>query len=506
MSVRADPDMVSTARVRAARSRAVAVRPELWLLAGLLVVGALLRFITLGTQSYWYDEAQAAHELGLSFGAMVSSMISHESNPPLYFVLGWVWAKLFGTGAVGLRSLSAIAGVVVIWLTYLCGRELVSERAGLVAAALAAVSPFMIWYSQEAREYMLLAAFSGASVLFFARALHRGAARDLALWALFSALAILTYSFAGFLIAPEAVILLYALRRRDTVLSVAVVAVVQAALLPLILGHASNSLLSFIRDTPLHLRIEQVPVTFGFGQLYLSGSLVNYSYLGAAVLAAALILLLVIGSPSAQLRGAGIAAVLAAFVLVVPLLLALAGVDYYLARALIPAWIPLAVVIGAACTAPRARLPGAALAVVLLGGFIYAQVKIESSPQYQRPNWRGVAAALGTTSAPRAIVVYDGLGTDPLATYVPRVDWTTPARPLTIDELDVVGSPFQTRVSPLPAGVSFLGRKVVGGFLVDRFALSPALTLPASAIAGRAQQLLQPGSPNLPVLFARSLT
>ena len=28
----------------------------------------------------------------------------------------------------------------------------------------------MIWYSQEAREYMLLAALSGASLLYFARA------------------------------------------------------------------------------------------------------------------------------------------------------------------------------------------------------------------------------------------------------------------------------------------------------------------------------------------------
>ena len=31
----------------------------------------------------------------------------------------------------------------------------------------------MIWYSQEAREYMLLAAFCGASFLFFARSWQR---------------------------------------------------------------------------------------------------------------------------------------------------------------------------------------------------------------------------------------------------------------------------------------------------------------------------------------------
>lgn len=501
MSVRARPDTLSAARIPAARLQATAVRPELWLLAGLLVIGGLLRVVTLGTQSYWFDEAQAAHELGLSFGAMLSSMVSHESNPPLYFVVGWVWAKLFGTGAVGLRSLSALAGIAAIGLTYSAGRELVSERAGLVAAALAAVSPFMIWYSQEAREYMLLAALCGASVLFMARSLHRASARNLWLWAVFSALAILTYSFAGFLIAAEAIVLLYRVRSRLAVTAAAVVALVQAALLPLILGHASSSLLSFIRVVPLHTRIEQVPVTFGLGTLYRSPSLVNYGLLGAAVLIGALILLLVGGAPRAQLLGAGIAALLAAVVILAPLLLALGGVDYYIARALMPAWIPLAIVIGAAATAPGARLAGAALALVLVGAFVYAQIKIESDAQYQRPQWRAVAAALGTAHGPRAIVLDDGLGTDPLATYLPRVPWTLPSGPLTVDEVDVIGSPFQTRAHPLPAGVQLVGRKVVDGFLVDRFALSSAWSGAADAIGARAQQLLPQATPYPAVLL-----
>ncbi len=85
--------------------------PEPWILALLIVVGAVLRFTTLASQSYWFDEAQAAHEFSLSLGAMFHSMIVHETNPPLYFVLGWVWAKVFGNGEAGLRSLSALAGL-----------------------------------------------------------------------------------------------------------------------------------------------------------------------------------------------------------------------------------------------------------------------------------------------------------------------------------------------------------------------------------------------------------
>jgi uncharacterized membrane protein len=505
MSVGTRHELTAPAPLHATRARLRRVEPELGVLAGLVVIGALLRFLTLGSQSYWYDEAQAAHELSLSFGAMVSAMISHESNPPLYFVVGWVWAKAFGTGVVGLRSLSALAGTAVIPVTYLGGRELVSPRAGLFAAALATVCPFMIWYSQEAREYMLLALLCGASLLYFARSLRRPTRRSLTLWALASGLAILTYSFAGFLVFAEALGLLYAVRTRQTALVVATVVVVQAALLPLLLGHASPSLLSFIDSTPLAMRIKQVPISFAFASLYQT-SIVNYGLLGAAGLVAALILLLVAGAPRTELQGAGIAAGLAAVVIVVPLLLALAGVDYYLARALMPAWIPLAVVVGAACAAPRARLPGAALALLLLGSFIYVQAKIQSQPRYQRPDWRGVARALGHAQGPRAIVVANGLGTDPLRIYLPGVAWTPPSGAVTVDEVDVVGSPYQVKVSPLPAGTRMIGRRVVDGFLVDRFLVAPAWRAPLPAIAARGQALLTPATPGAPALLQSAVS
>ena len=293
MLVPARSDAATAARTsRALRVASTSV--EAWLLAGLTGLGAVLRFATLGAQSYWFDEAQAAHELHLSFGSMVSQMILHETNPPLYFVLGWLWARVFGTGEVGLRSLSALIGTAVIPIAYLCGRELVSRRAGLVAAALAALSPFLIWYSQEAREYMLLTAMCGLSLLYFARAWRDPSGRNIALWAVFSALAVLTHFFAGFLVAPEALWLLYVIRNRTIAYAAAGVAAVQLALVPLLVSQAGNSLLGFITGTRLATRIQQVPVAFGLGNLYES-SAVRYGLLGAAVLAGAVIVLVVIG-------------------------------------------------------------------------------------------------------------------------------------------------------------------------------------------------------------------
>jgi mannosyltransferase len=494
----------SDAAVAARTSRALRVAStsvEAWLLAGVVAVGAWLRFATLSAQSYWFDEAQAAHELHLSFGSMLNSMVVRETNPPLYFVLGWLWARVFGTGEVGLRSLSALAGTAVIPIAYLCGRELVSRRAGLMAAALAALSPFMIWYSQEAREYMLLALLCGASLLYFARAWHDPSRRNVALWGVFSALAVLTHFFAGFLVAPEALWLLYVIRDRAIAIAAGAVAVVQLALAPLLFTHATKSLLGFIGETPLRTRIQQVPVAFGLGTLYQSPA-VRYGLLGAAVLVGACIALLLVGADSNQLRGAGAAAALAAVVLLVPLVLALLGEDYYIPRALIPAWIPLAVVVGAACTAPRARAPGAVLAVVLLASFVYAQVKISDHAEYQRPDWRGVARALGPASATRAIVADDGSpATDPLAIYLPGVPWSgAPAGPVTVDEVDVVGRRWQTRASALPAGTRLVGSRTVDDFLVDRFSIGAARQLTQSQITALAGQLLTPPVPGAVVL------
>ena len=57
-------------------------------------------------------------------------------------------------------------------------KELVSSRVGLIAALLTAVNPFLVWYSQEARSYALLALLGALSLLFFVRALNSPSRRS----------------------------------------------------------------------------------------------------------------------------------------------------------------------------------------------------------------------------------------------------------------------------------------------------------------------------------------
>ena len=127
---------------------------------------------------------------------MLHEVKHSESNPPLYYVIAWGWAKVFGLGEVGLRSLSALFGAATIPVAYFIGRELSGRRAGYITAAIVAVNPMLIWYSQEARGYALLVFLAALSFLFFLRALRTHDNRDLALWSLASIGALTTHYFA----------------------------------------------------------------------------------------------------------------------------------------------------------------------------------------------------------------------------------------------------------------------------------------------------------------------
>jgi hypothetical protein len=472
------------------------------LLVGLVLVAAVLRFATITRQSFWLDESQAVHELRLPFGAMLHAWSATEWNPPLYLLIAWPWAKLLGTGEFALRSLSAVLGVAVVPLLYLTGRDLVSRRAGLMAAGLAAVNPFMIWYSQEAREYMLLMVLCSASLWCFARAWRAPTGRALLWWAVVSALALLTQYFAGFLIAAEGLALVYRARNRASVASLVAMAVVLAPFIPHVLPRFQRST-GFIVSVGLSVRLQQVPVSFGLYPVY-QDSATRYGLLGAAALGAAVIALLVVGADDRELRGAGVAALLTAAVVVVPLLLALVGHDDFIARGLMPGWLPLAVVVGAACAAPRARAAGAGLALVLVALFIYGYVRVNSDAQLEKPNWRAVAAALGHATGPRAIVAYDGqFATGPLSIYLPAVAWAGPGAaplptgPVLIRELDIVGAAGDTLARRLPGVVIGARTRTVGGYLVVRLRLRRPWTETPRTIVGRAAALLGPAPTGL---------
>src|ERR1035438_4219118 len=78
-----------------------------------------------------------------------------EANMSLYYVLLRGWLR-FGDPAWWVRLLSALTAVAVVPIVYWIGRELLSDRAGVLAALLLAINVFHIRYSHEARSYSLV--------------------------------------------------------------------------------------------------------------------------------------------------------------------------------------------------------------------------------------------------------------------------------------------------------------------------------------------------------------
>ena len=402
----------------------------------LVAAGAAIRFSTLDLQSFWVDEGITVHLLRMDFGGMFSSALDGEQTPPLYYVLAWLWTRPFGTGEAGLRSLSALVGTATVPLAWAIGRKLVSERVGLVAAGLVAFNPLLVWYSQEARSYALLVLLAGLSILAFLRALEQSSARNLARWAVVSALALCTHYFALFVVVPEALwLLLRTPDRRRAGIAVAGVAAIGAVLLPLAIHQAGNPGANFIGTTALGERMLQLPKQYLVG--YASPAAVLFTMLAAIVAAGAVWFVLTRTDPHE--RGAArSAALLLACAAGVPLVLAVAGADYLVTRNAIAGLLPFVLLLAIGLGARRAGWVGLAAAAVLCGLGLSAVVSVDARPEFQRDDWRGVARVLGSTNEPRGVVVSPAKGQTPLAVYVGGLN-PFPGRPYLLSEIDLIG-------------------------------------------------------------------
>src|SRR2546423_5159150 len=182
------------------QTRELIGRTDLVLVA-VVVLGAVVRFWGLGSQSLWLDEWLTAKAASGSLSELFRHVSEHEGIPPPYFLLVWGWVRLFGDGETALRAVSALAGAATVPVAYCIVREFGQRRTvARVAALLVAVNPMLVWYSQEARPYGLVTFLSALSLLMFARVWKRGQPRDFILWGFVSAGAVPLLYFAVFFV------------------------------------------------------------------------------------------------------------------------------------------------------------------------------------------------------------------------------------------------------------------------------------------------------------------
>jgi mannosyltransferase len=447
-------------------------------LAALIAFGAVLRFATLDTQSFYLDETVTAWLMQKSFWGMLAALPGSESAPPLYYVLLWPWAKLWGTGEVGLRSFSAVVGTAAIPIAYAVAARLATKRVGLITAVLVTVNPLLVWYSQEARVYALFVTVAALSLLAFAVALREPGPRTVALWCLASAVAVLTHYFAIFLVAAEAVILYRASPSRGRVLlACGGLVAIGAALVPLAVAQRGGT--EWITSNSLPNRIADTGAQYLIGPDAPAPALVGP--LAALLVAAGLWLVLYRTGPEER-RAAKLVAVVGAAGLAGPFLLALGGPDVFLQKSMIGSLVPFMVALAIGLGAARSGRTGLIVlgAICALGlGVVTA---VDKTPTLQRDDWRGAAQLLGASDANRMLLVNPGDAGPPhhqaIVYYIPAAHATTcrqPVRELDLLSLEdngldaqVQGVPGLPRI-PVPAGFRTVARTETSRFTLIRY-------------------------------------
>lgn len=469
-----------------------------WPICAVVLAGGLFRFLTLGVQSYWYNEADTVFLVKHGFGSMLKLIPKLEGNPPLYYILAWVWSHIFGTGEVALRSLSALGGTALIAVVYVLAKHMAGARAGLIAALLTATNPLLFWFSQEARPYIFLVLVVALGFLFFLKALEDPSPRTLSAWAVVSIISLTTHYFTLFAVVPELAWLLLRLRsRRQVALAGTAVAAAGALLLPLAIrqreaGAATSIVGSFPR------RMAELPKQLLVGY---SGPAEKLVSAVAAALAVYSLYLLVKRGDEVTRRGALIAAVIGVGSLVIVLVLAAVGLDYINTRNMIGLALFAILVMALGFSAPRAGSRGILAAVCLSVVLLVDIIGVERNPIYQRDDWRGAVRALGPATSERAVVVTPGQGYYPILYYLPRAKFMS-GQPAAVSEVDLLGiairhgSGVAPAPPPVPPASPFAGFREVAAiknrmFTVVRYrSVAPLAESPTALRA----QALSPGS------------
>jgi mannosyltransferase len=483
---------------------------EWWPLIAITSLAAVLRLATLGSQSFWYDEAfTPVHVLRASLGMTLHNVVHTENTPPLWYLLEWGISRVLGTGVVALRLLSALAGIATVPVAWTIGRELAGRRVAIVTAALVAVSPLLVWYSQEARAYGLFVLLASLALLCFLRALREPSARHLGAFALSASLALLTHYFAVFLLIPMALWLIWraiaggwgddkkgaptarggdmAKEKSDgehdlaplertanpknllrVLVALALPVLIGAALIPLILAQGGHGT-QWIGEWALVSRLEAIP------QYYLTG------YTGAALghgveLLVLAVILAGVGYglwctlTQREERGGLIALAVAGAGVLIPVVLAVLGADYLAPRNLVAAMVPVSALLAVVIAAQRTGRIGMGLAALLTIALLALTIDVNLSPRLQRGDWDKVANVLRAAQPGHAITTVE-LGAAPLEYYLPHLRNLARGSSFTVTEVDEAGyAPLRKSAERPPApGFRLSERRDIHGLIVYRF-------------------------------------
>lgn len=171
-----------------------------YILPGILTFSLLVRFISIN-QSLWLDEATTALAAKMPLIDLFNKFLPGDFHPPFYYLFMNFWIRVFGTSEISLRTPSVIFGALLVYVIFLISKELTDKKTAEISALFAATSGLLVYYSQEARMYMLAALLVSVAAFSFVKILKKGGVGNWLILALSLALIGLT-DYVSLLILP----------------------------------------------------------------------------------------------------------------------------------------------------------------------------------------------------------------------------------------------------------------------------------------------------------------
>ena len=171
---------------------------EYSLLGAVLLLATALRFYKLGAWGFWIDEIYTLRDIELLFQT--------SRLPRPFFLMASVPVSLWGASEWSARFMAALLGIVTIPILYFITRRLTGSVVALLSVFLLAVSPWHLYWSQNARFYTLLLLVYTVGLFLFYVALERDNGRFAAIGAVLLTIAVIE-RMSSFIFVP--VVLLY---------------------------------------------------------------------------------------------------------------------------------------------------------------------------------------------------------------------------------------------------------------------------------------------------------
>lgn len=156
-------------------------RMRLWAV-GVVALGALNLSWHLGSPSLFIDEGLSWGAAFGGIGGVLDGVRATEISPPAHYYGLWAWIGAFGDDEWVLRLPSAVAGVALVIGVLRLGAVAYSREAGVLAAALTALSPLVLTYGQQARSYVFAMLLGTVAVLAALEADRAASARTRHRW------------------------------------------------------------------------------------------------------------------------------------------------------------------------------------------------------------------------------------------------------------------------------------------------------------------------------------